>query len=154
MAMFALTCTTPKPQKLCLSITNCLNVCEHLLCYAIEEGRTRVNILLSVLKAFSETLLHALIPESSFLFDYFLAFDTNICMIQDPFSLGAEPSLSNIGLCCLTVSYLVHVCLFIFVRRIQPLTRILGDGVEKKPSAANSNLKLNIWKHLFIKFLS
>lgn len=109
-----------------------LKVCEHLLHYAIGEVRTKVNTLLPILKYFSETLLYPFIPQSSFLFVYFLTFDTNICMIQDPFSLGVEPNISNIGLCCLTVSYLVHMCLFIFVRRIQPLTRILSDGVGKK----------------------
>lgn len=131
MAMFTLICTTTKLQKADLSTANWkfVNIFLH---YAIEEVKTKVNTLLPLLKYFSETLLHPFIPQSSFLFVYFLTFDTNICMIQDPFSLGVEPNLSNIGLCCLTLSYLVHVCLFIFVRRIQPLSRILGDGVEKK----------------------
>lgn len=53
-------------------------------------------------------------------------------MIGDSFSLGAEPSLSNTGLFYLTVSHLVHVCLLIFVRKIQPLTILLDNGVKKK----------------------
>lgn len=52
-------------------------------------------------------------------------------MIQDPFSLGAEPSLSNRGLFYLTVSYLIHMCLLTFAKKIPPLTRILGDAAEK-----------------------
>ena len=52
-------------------------------------------------------------------------------MIEDSFSLGAEPSLSNTGLFYLTVSHLVHLCLLIFVRKIQPHTILLDNGVKK-----------------------
>lgn len=55
-----------------------------------------------------------------------------IFMCQDPFSLGAQPSLSNTGLWHLAVSYLVHVYLLLSVSGIELLTIILGGGVLKK----------------------